>query len=295
LDDSCVSVSTSILGFIRDPDLDAMSFVNIALDLQAFNVIRAFQYSYAWPSQEKLHWFQALIYKRKGYDPIYWQTHAMDWDRNLTAILKADNPILLSDILIKNPSWTFAQTNDQAFPDIWQFPRLAKWLKDLVESGQTELLLSLVRSKPSVNLHLEDYSIPKSLPETMADFELFWAQGYCYLSTSHLMRKACEHGRDDILEFIYKLGPEPLQPDRWDLILAAENGHLNVLEWALDHNLSLDYTHYEATFAFNRLEKIPKKLQENLLGLHPPFIEHRRYLGNSLRAPQKGEASIADK
>jgi hypothetical protein len=101
--DGFSSAAAILHGFLEASDKAYDQTVNdivkISIALHAINLLQTLTTLYVWSSAEHFHWFQALIYKRKGYDPHLWQTHPMDWDKNLAAICTADNPILLSDLL----------------------------------------------------------------------------------------------------------------------------------------------------------------------------------------------------
>ena len=148
--------------------------VKTALISRSFNLLRTLTTLYVWSTPEQFHWFQALVYKRKGYEPRFWQTHYMDWSKNHEAIFRADNPILLNDLksgiisenpLVINPSTLLDLVAKHDSFNIYQSLNLTLFtrLDTLVESESFKILRYIADIKP-INLHLKDYALPKKLP-----------------------------------------------------------------------------------------------------------------------------------
>jgi hypothetical protein len=160
-------------------------------------------------------------------------------------------PSTLLDLTIKHDSIKIYQSLS---------PTPTICLKTLAESGSFKILRHLAESQ-SIYLHLENYHPPRLLPE---DFEFFWMHGYRYLPASHFLSMACENGRDDILKFLYQLNSNILVPSKEHQILAAKNGHLNVLKWALDHDLEACRANIGLALVTNDHFKAFEQLQERL-------------------------------
>jgi hypothetical protein len=281
--------------------MNKYDMIKAALKKNASNLLLVLQYSDYWDSVEQSLWFLIKVYISGHFskEAMEKDQRHLDWylmhdfpklfPRELLkvalekqALLKISHLLSRVSLNVSHPlgrdslkephplgrdfdlfiifKFDLYESFESTSPEIVQ--DAIKHVRILAESGSFKLLRFLAESQ-SIDLHLEDYLFPNKLPKNMDEFKFFWAQGYCYVYYSDIVTEACRCGRVDILAFFYTQNSNfELNYDHVDL--AASNGHLNILEWALNHDSYVSLERAGKALIINGHFEILKKVGKRL-------------------------------